>query len=238
MNRTGAEQSIIVAGYVGPPRSDPDHIALETLNTILGGNFVSRLNMNLREDKHWSYGVASRLMDAEGPAPFLVRAPVQTDKTAEAMQETVRELRDVLASKPPTDAEIKFARDSLVLQLPGSNETSDEVAGSYADIVTYGLKDTYWNDYVGEVNAMTPAKLARRRAEAGAARMRSRGWSSATSRRSKASVRKLNLGEVKVSTPTATSSARTSGAAVDRRVGRPPVELVYGCQALPVTGCA
>jgi zinc protease len=197
VNRTGAEQSVILAGYVGPPRSDPDHIALETLNTILGGNFVSRLNMNLREDKHWSYGVASRLLDAEGPAPFIVRAPVQTDKTAEAMQETVRELRDVLAGRPPTDAEIKFARDSLVLQLPGSNETSDEVAGSYADIVTYGLKDTYWNDYVGEVNAMTPAKLgaaAQKLVQPNAITWVVVGDLS----KIEAGVRKLDLGEVKV----------------------------------------
>ena len=133
INRTGAEQSLILAGYAGPPRSDPDHIALETLNTILGGNFVSRLNMNLREDKHWAYGASSSLISAEGPGPFLVRAPVQTDKTAESMQETVKELREIVATRSPTDAEIKFARDSLVLQLPGSNETSDEVAGSYAE---------------------------------------------------------------------------------------------------------
>jgi zinc protease len=197
VNRTGAEQSMILAGYVGPPRSDPDHIALETLNTILGGNFVSRLNMNLREDKHWSYGVSSRLLDAEGQGPFLVRAPVQTDKTAEAMQETVRELREVVAGRPPTDAEIKFARDSLVLQLPGSNETSDEVAGSYADIVTYGLKDTYWNDYVGEVNAMTAAKLglaAQKLVQPNAVTWIVVGDLA----KIEASVRKLNLGEVKV----------------------------------------
>jgi zinc protease len=159
VNRTGAEQSMIVAGYAGPPRSDPDHIALETLNTILGGNFVSRLNMNLREDKHWSYGVGSGLVNAEGQGPFLVRAPVQTDKTAESITEMLKELKDIVTTRAPTDAEIKFARDSLVLQLPGSNETAGEVAGSYADILTYGLKDTYWNDYVDEVRAITPQKL-------------------------------------------------------------------------------
>ncbi|MEP7244116.1 MAG: pitrilysin family protein [Gammaproteobacteria bacterium] len=197
VNRTGAEQSVIVAGYVGPPRSDPDHVALETLNTILGGNFVSRLNMNLREDKHWSYGVGSRLVDAEGQGPFLVRAPVQTDKTAEAMQETLKELKDVLATRVPTPAEIKFARDSLVLQLPGSNETSDEVAGSYADVITYGLKDTYWNDYVGEVNAMTPAKLAA--AAQKLVRPEALTWVVVGDlSKIEASVRKLNLGEVQV----------------------------------------
>jgi zinc protease len=109
----------------------------------------------------------------------------------------VRELREVVAGRPPTDAEIKFARDSLVLQLPGSNETSDEVAGSYADIVTYGLKDTYWNDYVGEVNAMTPAKLnaaAQKLVQPNAVTWVVIGDLA----KIEASVRKLNLGEVKV----------------------------------------
>ncbi len=197
VNRTGAEQSVILAGYAGPSRSDPDHIALETLNTILGGNFVSRLNMNLREDKHWSYGASSRLLDAAGPGPFVVFAPVQTDKTAEAMEETVRELRGMLAGHPPTEAEIEFARDSLVLQLPGSNETSDEVAGSYADIITYGLKDSYWNDYVGEVNSMTAAKLdaaAKKLIQPDALTWVVVGDLS----KIEASLRKLDLGEVKI----------------------------------------
>jgi len=159
INRTGAEQSLVLAGYAGPPRSDPDYVAIETLNTILGGNFVSRLNMNLREDKHWAYGAGSGLSSTEGQGPFIVRAPVQSDKTAESIQEMVKELRDIIGTRPPTDAEIKFARDSLTLQLPGSNETSGEVAASYADIITFGLKDTYWNDFVGEVKSMTPARL-------------------------------------------------------------------------------
>jgi zinc protease len=115
--------------------------------------------MNLREEKHWSYGVGSGLVNAEGQGPFLVRAPVQTDKTAESVTEMLKELKDIATTRAPTDAEIKFARDSLVLQLPGSNETAGEVAGSYADILTYGLKDTYWNDYVDEVRAITPQKL-------------------------------------------------------------------------------
>ncbi|MBX5460473.1 MAG: insulinase family protein [Steroidobacteraceae bacterium] len=160
VNRTGAEQSLILAGYAGPPRSDPDYIALETVNTILGGNFVSRLNMNLREEKHWSYGARSGLSPAEGQGPFLVRAPVQTDKTAEAMQETLKELKDFLSGRPPTEAELAFARDSLVLTLPGANETSDGVAGSYAEVLMYGLKDSYWNDYVDVVRSLTPAQIS------------------------------------------------------------------------------
>src|SRR5690606_16827699 len=159
INRTDAEQSVIVAGYAGPPRSDKDYIAMETLNTILGGNFVSRINMNLREEKHWSYGASTGLVPAEGPGPFVVSAAVQTDRTAESMQEILRELNDVLGPRVPDENEIQFARDSLVLALPGSNETAAEVASSYSSILIYGLPDTYWNDYVSEVNALTSADL-------------------------------------------------------------------------------
>ena len=197
INRTGAEQSLILAGYAGPPRSDPDYVSIETLNTVLGGGFVSRLNMNLREDKHWAYGAGSGLSAAEGQGPFIVRAPVQTDKTSESVQEIVKELQGIRGAHPPSDEEIKFARDSLTLQLPGSNETSGEVAGSYADIITYGLKDSYWNDFVGEVKAMTPAKLtaaAQKLVHPDALTWVIVGDLS----KIEAGVRKLNLGDVKV----------------------------------------
>jgi zinc protease len=197
INRTGAEQSLILAGYAGPPRSDPDYVAIETLNTVLGGGFVSRLNMNLREDKHWAYGAGSGLSAAEGQGPFIVRAPVQTDKTSESVQEIVKELQGIRGPKPPSDEEIKFARDSLTLQLPGSNETSGEVAGSYADIITYGLKDSYWNDFVGEVKAMTPVKLTS--AAQKLVRPDALTWVIVGDlSKIEAGVRKLNLGDVKV----------------------------------------
>jgi zinc protease len=159
VNRSGAEQSQIVAGYAGLPRSDPDYAALVTANTVLGGNFVSRLNMNLREDKHWSYGIGSGLIDAEGQGPFYVSGSVETDRTADGMKEVLRELREIASSRPPTTDEIRFAKDSMVLALPGSNETVGEVAGSYGDVLAFGLRDTYWNDFIDEVNALTPAQV-------------------------------------------------------------------------------
>jgi zinc protease len=159
VNRTGAEQSLLFAVHLAPPRSDPDNIAFETVNTVLGGSFISRLNMNLREDKHWSYGAGTSLIDAKGQRPFVVSATVQTDKTAESMQEAVKELRGMIGAHQATDTEIRFAKDSLVLTLPGSNETSREVASSYADILTYGLPDSYLNDFVGKVEALSAADL-------------------------------------------------------------------------------
>jgi zinc protease len=159
IDRPGAEQSQIVAATVGPPRSDPDHIRFVALDTLLGGNFTSRLNMNLREEKHWSYGAGTRLTNAIGQGMYRAGAGVQTDKTAESMIEIRKELRDVLRDRKPTEQELAFAKDSIAIALPGNNETSDEIANSYSEILTYGLKDSYWNDFVGEVTALSTADI-------------------------------------------------------------------------------
>jgi zinc protease len=159
IDKPGAEQSQILAATVGPTRADADHIPFVALDTVLGGNFTSRLNMNLREDKHWSYGARTRLTDAIGQGTFRAGAGVQTDKTAESMVEIRKELRDILTTRKTTDAELKFAQDSIVIALPGENETSDEIANSYGEILTYGLKDSYWNDFVGEVTSLTTADI-------------------------------------------------------------------------------
>jgi zinc protease len=159
IDRPGAEQSQIVALTVAPPRSDKDHIRFVALDALLGGNFISRLNMNLRETRHWSYGAGTRITAAVGQGTFRAGGGVQTDKTAESMIEIRKELRDVIGARKPEAAELKFAKDSLAIALPGNNETSDEIANSYAEILTFGLKDSYWNDFVGEVNALTPADV-------------------------------------------------------------------------------
>ncbi|HKT71553.1 MAG TPA: pitrilysin family protein [Steroidobacteraceae bacterium] len=159
VNRTGAEQSLIMAVELAPPRSDPENVAFEAVNTVLGGSFISRLNMNLREDKHWSYGASSALIDAKGQRPFVVSAMVQTDKTAPSMSEAARELHELVGTRHPSDTELRFSKDALTLTLPGSNETAGEVARSYTDILTYGLPDTYWNDFVGKVGALNATQL-------------------------------------------------------------------------------
>jgi zinc protease len=159
VDRPGAEQSQIVAISVAPSRSDADHIRFVALDALLGGLFTSRINMNLREAKHWSYGAGTRITDAVGQGTFRAGGGVQTDKTAESMVEIRKELRDVIGARKPDAAELKFAKDSLAIALPGKNETSDEIADSYGEIVTYGLKDSYWNDYVGDLTALTPAEV-------------------------------------------------------------------------------
>ena len=115
--------------------------------------------MNLREDKHWSYGARTRLTDAIGQGTYRAGAGVQTDKTAESMVEIRKELREILDTRKPTDAELKFAQDSIAIALPGNNETSDEIANSYGEILTFGLKDSYWNDFVGDLTSLTTADV-------------------------------------------------------------------------------
>jgi zinc protease len=160
VNRSGAEQSTIVAAHVAQARADPDFIALRATNTVMGGSFLSRINMNLREDKHWSYGAQTQLSEARGPGMFAVVAPVQTDKTAESLTEIRKELQEVTSTRKPDDNEIQVAKNTLVLTLPGNNETVAEISGSYRSILMFGLPDNYWNDFVGKVTALTPMSFS------------------------------------------------------------------------------
>ena len=160
VNRTGAEQSMIVAAHPSVKRADPDFISLRAAETVLGGTFLARINMNLREDKHWAYGAQSQLRESKGPGFFLVASQVQTDKTAESLAEVRRELDEFITTRPPTDKEVVDAKNSLTLTLPGSNETVSEVAGSYANILTFGLPENYYNDFVGAVQGLTSAQFA------------------------------------------------------------------------------
>jgi zinc protease len=154
LDRPQAIQSVIFAGHVVPPKSNPDEIAIETMNTILGGDFSARINMNLREDKHWSYGARSFLWDARAQRPFIVYAPVQSDKTKESMIEIAKELDDILGERPATGDELEFAKNSKTLTLPGQWETANAVAGSIGEIVRFGLDDRHFDTYAGKVRGL------------------------------------------------------------------------------------
>ncbi|QQS36437.1 MAG: insulinase family protein [Ignavibacteriales bacterium] len=161
MDRPGSQQSIIFAGHVAPRRSADDEIAIESFNNILGGVFTSRINMNLREDKHWSYGSFSILWGAKGQRPYFVYAPVQTDKTKEAMTEVLNELNDIKSTKPITDEEFMKDKNSRTLSLPGTWETAGSVSGSLTEIITYNLPDDYFTKYEGMVRSLTKDEVSR-----------------------------------------------------------------------------
>jgi zinc protease len=160
MDRPGSLQSIIFAGHVVLPKANPDEIAIETMNNILGGTFTSRINMNLREDKHWSYGAFTILFGARGQRPFIAYAPVQTDKTKESAVELGKELREVLSTKPITDEETAKAVSNQTLELPGSWETMNAVGASIADIVRYGLPDNYYQTYAEKIRQLKTPQLS------------------------------------------------------------------------------
>ena len=149
-----SSQSIIFAGHIAPPKSNAAEVAILAMNEVLGASFSARINMNLREDKHWSYGARSILFDARGQRPFLVYAPVQTDKTKESLQEIQKELRDIVNKRPPTEDEIARAKDKETLTLPGRWETGSAVMADLSEIIQFGLDDdqlaeTYpWEDWI------------------------------------------------------------------------------------------
>lgn len=160
MDRPGSQQSIIFAGHIAPPKANPDEIAIQSMNDVLGGTFSSRINMNLREDKHWSYGASSLLVSAQGQRPFIVYAPVQGDKTKESMMEIQKELEAVIGGRPPTREEVDKIKDKNTLSLPGRWETGGAVAGSIAEIVRFGLSDDYWNTYSSKVRGLDVSQVA------------------------------------------------------------------------------
>src|SRR3546814_1936693 len=92
--------------------------------------------MNLREDKHWSYGAFASIGGTKAQRPFIAYAPVQTDKTSESMTQIRNELDAAIGKRPVSEDELKFARDSLVLSLPGDNETASGLASSYTTVLT------------------------------------------------------------------------------------------------------
>lgn len=159
MDRPGSLQSIIFAGNLTVPKDNPLEAAIESFNNVIGGQFTARLNMNLREDKHWSYGAQTMVIGARGQRPFLGYASVQTDKTKESVAEVAKEFKAILNDKPATPEEIAKVKRQAVLELAGTWETMGAVAGSIHDIVRYGLPDDYFKTYSERVKSVDQEKI-------------------------------------------------------------------------------
>ena len=155
IDRPGSQQSIIIAGFLAMPRANPHEEAIQLMNNILGGDFTSRVNMNLREDKHWSYGASSMILSAKAQRMYFLYSSVQSDKTADAMQEVQKELQSIIGDKPPTEEEFAKTQSNVVRGLPGSWETIRQVAGSLEEIVQYNLPDDYYRQYPAKIAGMT-----------------------------------------------------------------------------------
>ncbi|MDZ7686032.1 MAG: insulinase family protein [Gammaproteobacteria bacterium] len=151
IDRPDSEQSILFAGHIAPPKANPDEVAIEAVNDVLGGMTTSRINMNLREDKGWSYGAGTGLINARGQRFFYVITSVQTDKTSESIAEAMKEVRAIIGDDPITAAELEKSIKNNSLSLAGRWETAGSVLGSLSQIVQYGLPDDYWVEYPKKV---------------------------------------------------------------------------------------
>ena len=159
VDKPGAQQSVVVAGLAAPPTNNPHEIAIETMNNVLGGNFTSRINLNLREDKHWSYGARSMLFDARGQRLFFAYAPVQTDKTKESVQEMDKELRGILLDRPPTEDELARFKHLQTVQLPGQFETKSSMMRALGQLISFGIPETYYETYAAKLAALKLADI-------------------------------------------------------------------------------
>ncbi|WP_237065505.1 M16 family metallopeptidase [Microbulbifer guangxiensis] len=155
LDRPGAEQSYILAGLLLPPWQKEGAEAFDAMASVIAGKFTSRVNMNLREDKHWSYGARAMTVDTEGNRPYILFAPVQTDKTAAALQELLKEYRTFLGERPITEQELADYRDDEVLKQSGAFETKGQLLSMINWQLEKGLPPEYIAEYPQRVSALT-----------------------------------------------------------------------------------
>lgn len=159
IDRPQAPQSELRIGHVSVPRSTPDYHALLVLNMILGGQFVSRINMSLREAKGYTYGARTSFEFRRGPGPFVLQASVQSDATAEAVHESLAELSAIRADRPVTREELELGRAGLTRGYPRNFETADQMGRAAAQLALYNLPDDYFTTFVPRVLALSESDI-------------------------------------------------------------------------------
>jgi zinc protease len=159
--RDGAAQSEIRLGHLSARRDTPDYPALLVMNAILGGQFVSRLNMKLREEKAFTYGVRTGFDWRRGIGPFAVQTSVHTAATAESISDALTEMSDLRGRRPATAEELSVAQASLTRGYPRNFETAQQVARSIGQLALFDLPDSYFEEFVPKVNAVTAADVTR-----------------------------------------------------------------------------
>jgi zinc protease len=159
VDKPGAQHSIVIGGTIAPEPDSRSEIAIETMNNVFGGTFGARLNMNLREEKHWSYGAASILYGARAQRPFIAYASVQGDKTADSISEMLKELTGMTGVKPIRDEELEKTKRQQILELPGAHETMNSIGNLFSDLLQLGLPLNFYDDYVSRVSALTIPEL-------------------------------------------------------------------------------
>lgn len=157
--RAQAPQSELRIGHVAVSRTSPDYHALVTMNLVLGGQFVSRINTNLRERKGYTYGARTSFDFRRGPGPFALHASVQSESTADAVNEAMAELQAIRHDRPVTSEELELGRAALTRGYPRNFETAEQIGRALAQLALYGLPDDYFTEFVPKVQALTARDL-------------------------------------------------------------------------------
>ena len=155
ISRPGSAQSELRIGHACAARSTPDFHVLLVLNTILGGDFVSRLNLNLREAKGYTYGVRTGFNLRRGIGPFVMQTSVGTDVTGPAIREALSEIHAIADMRPATEDEVALAFASVSKGYPRGFETAGQVARSVAQLALHHLPDSYFEDFVPRLSQVT-----------------------------------------------------------------------------------
>jgi zinc protease len=159
IDKPEAPQSVIIAAHVSEPGGQPEDLAIDSVMRNFGLISTSRLNRNLRLDKHWSYGVRGALTEARGQRPFVITAPVQTDKTKESIVELMKEMRGVAGERPIADEEFASAMRNQSLSLPGRFDSLAALENAALGLVNYHYPDDYYAKYASSVRALTEEQL-------------------------------------------------------------------------------
>ncbi len=159
--REGAAQSELRIGHLSAPRNNPDYPGLLVMNAILGGQFVSRLNLKLREEKAYTYGARSGFDWRRGISPFVMQASVHTSATADSIRDSLNELDAIRGSRPPSESELFLAKASLTRGYPRNFETAQQVARAVAQLALYDLPDTYFEEFLPKVNRVDADEVVR-----------------------------------------------------------------------------
>ena len=159
--RPDAVQSEIRLGHLGVVRRSPDYYALRVLNMVLGGQFVSRINLNLREEKGYTYGARTVFDWRVGRGPFSLQASVQTSATVDALSESIREVADIRDFRPATDEEGVVAQAALTRGFPRSFETASQIARAGLHLALHGLPAHDYTQFVSRILSIDPEDVTR-----------------------------------------------------------------------------
>tara|TARA_B100001123_G_scaffold383876_1_gene456186 strand:- start:13458 stop:14822 length:1365 start_codon:yes stop_codon:yes gene_type:complete len=161
VSRDDAVQSELRLGHLGVSRSSPDYYALRVLNMVLGGQFVSRLNLNLREDKGYTYGASTSFDWRLGRGPFSLQVSVQTESTCDAICESVKEIADIRGERAPSVRELDLARAALTKSFPRNFETVFQIAHAAVQIALHDLNEDVFSHFVPRVLSVSPEDVSR-----------------------------------------------------------------------------